>query len=119
MLKQFVNTLLDDYDRDAADPILVIGVAAEGPVRRAARDIREGGTQVQEAVQALALDAHRRARGPMCRSVEGAAIAGHGDRRISLEDEVLDELAGVLGVPGHVREGHRIGVHAGGGVVRA
>ena len=74
MLKQFVNTLLDDYDRDAADPILVIGVAAEGPVRRAARDIREGGTQVQEAGQALALDAHRRARGPVRRQIGRAHV---------------------------------------------
>ena len=69
MLKQFVTTLLDDHDRDAAALILVVGVTAERPVRRAAGDIRKSGTQVQEAAQVHAAHTCRYAAHPVRRAV--------------------------------------------------
>ena len=86
----------DDGDR-AAVVVVVAGHVGEGPVGRAARDVRERGAQV-EAGEGLGEDAGGGAGGAVRVAVVDAGVAGDADRRVGLEDRdaLLVRAAGVI-----------------------
>src|SRR2546425_428883 len=75
---------LADGDGHITAGRLVVDVAVERPVRRAAGDISEAGAQVQQAAQVFKLHALGRTRGSVCVAVVNAAVAVHRDAGIGL-----------------------------------
>src|SRR3989454_439795 len=76
---------VDGYADRAAGP-LVVGVAVERPVGRAAGHVGEAGAEVQQAAQVLTFDARRRTRGSVRVAVIDARVAVHREAGIRLTD---------------------------------
>src|SRR2546427_11379260 len=77
---------LADGDGHITAGRLVVDVAVERPVRRAAGDVSEAGAQVQQAAQVLMGSALGRASGSMWVVVVSFDEAVHGDDSIGLGD---------------------------------
>src|SRR3989441_8935256 len=65
---------------------LVVDVAVERPVGRAAGDVSEAGAQVQQAAQVFKLHALGRPRGSVCVAVIDPGEAAHVDDSVRLAD---------------------------------
>src|SRR5712691_9319296 len=93
---------LTDGDCYVAAGRLVVGVAVERPVGRAAGYAGEARAQMQQAAQVLTLHARCRTRGPVRIAVVHVAVAVHRDRGVSLRDGDRRVAAGrlVVGVAG-------------------
>src|SRR5438876_1015899 len=92
---------VDGY-ADRAAGRLVVDVAVERPVGRAASHVGEAGTQVQQAAQVLTFDARRRTRGRVRVAVIDAHVAVDREAGIRLVDGDGYGAAGrlVVGVAG-------------------
>src|SRR5262249_8747981 len=101
---------LGDDDGDVAALVLVVAVAGEGPVGRAAGHVGEAGAEVQRA-GALAADARLRAAGPVGVAVVDAGVASdhHGRRRLGDDDGDVAALVLVVAVAGEGPVGRAAG----------
>src|SRR5277367_4921847 len=89
-----VRARLADCDACRTAGTHVVGVAREGPVRRATRCVAEAGAQVQKAAEILAVDAAGRTARTMSAAVIHAAVAADRDVRACLADRDARRTAG-------------------------